>query len=389
MPVRTFAVLLVCALATGPVTAVRAAETGAFVIRLGDDTTAVERYERDGDRLVVDQVGRSPRVMRRHYEYLLAGDEVRHLTLTVTASGSPTPISIVEVDAAPGDSVRVTTTDPKSGTTRSALALPAGTLIVPGSSAWVGYQTRTMRLVSSKAESLTGQMWFVGSGPTPYWLRLHRLHRDGIRIANGHDDVFETKIDKDGRILLVRPVSGTAKFSVDRVERLDVDAYAASFAAREQSGGAMGMLSPRDSVVTTAGGASLWIDYGRPGKRGRVVFGEVVPFGEVWRTGANAATQFRTDKPLDFGGTVVPAGSYTLWTIPAREGWKLIFNTQTGQWGTAHDPTRDLVTVTMAVAVLPAPVERFTIAVDPSANGGTLRFEWDTTRASAAFTVNP
>jgi len=150
-------------------------------------------------------------------------------------------------------------------------------------------------------------------------------------------------------------------------------------------------LSPRDTVnVTNAGGATLMIDYGRPSKRGRTVFGGIlVPYGEVWRTGANAATQFKTDRALDFGGTVVPAGFYTLWTLPTATGWKLIVNGETGQWGTAHKPEKDLYTVDMKVSSLPQVVERFTISIDPNATGGVLNLDWDTTRASVAFTVKP
>jgi hypothetical protein len=149
------------------------------------------------------------------------------------------------------------------------------------------------------------------------------------------------------------------------------------------------MLSPRDTVkVESAGGASLTIDYSRPAKRGRSVIGGIlVPYGEVWRTGANAATQVRTDRPLDFGGTVVPAGFYTLWTLPTATGWKLIVNGETGQWGTAHKPEKDLYTMDMKVSTLPQVVERFTISVEPSATGGVLNLDWDTTRASIAFTV--
>ena len=106
------------------------------------------------------------------------------------------------------------------------------------------------------------------------------------------------------------------------------------------------------------------IDYGRPAKRGRVVFGGVVPYGKVWRTGANAATQFKTDKALDFGGTIVPAGFYTLWTLPTAKGWKLIVNGETGQWGTEHKPDKDLYTIDMQVTTLPQAVERFTIHVE-------------------------
>jgi hypothetical protein len=170
---------------------------------------------------------------------------------------------------------------------------------------------------------------------------------------------------------------------------VDVDAMAASFAAREKAGAGLGVLSPRDTVRASVGGASLWVDYGRPGKRGREIFGNVVPYGDVWRTGANAATQFKTDKALDFGGTVVPAGFYTLWTLPTAAGWKLIVNSETGEWGTEHKAAKDLYSIDMKVSALPQVAERFTIGVDASATGGVLNLDWDSTRASAAFTVKP
>jgi len=212
-----------------------------------------------------------------------------------------------------------------------------------------------------------------------------------VRVRDPHQDVYVAKVDKKGLILGTRPVAGTQKFAITRVDKLDLDGLAAYYAAREQAGAGVGVLSPRDTVnVTNAGGATLMIDYGRPSKRGRTVFGGIlVPYGEVWRTGANAATQFKTDRALDFGGTVVPAGFYTLWTLPTATGWKLIVNGETGQWGTAHKPEKDLYTVDMKVSSLPQVVERFTISIDPNATGGVLNLDWDTTRASVAFTVKP
>jgi len=246
-----------------------------------------------------------------------------------------------------------------------------------------------MKLARGKADSVLSTMYFLGS-PSTSWLRLSKLGRDSVVLVNQHDDLFHVRVDKDGRVLGVLPISGTGKFSVARVPSLDVDAMAASFATREQAGSGLGPLSPRDTVrVANAGGASLMVDYGRPSKRGRAIFGNVVPYGQVWRTGANAATQFKTDKALDFGGTVVPAGFYTLWTIPTATGWKLVINGETGQWGTEHQASKDLYTIDMKTSTLPTPVERFTISVDPTPQGGALNLDWDTTRASAAFTVQP
>lgn len=379
-----FASLAIVALA-GPAAA---ADSGSFVVRLGQDTTSVEHYTRTTSRLEVDQVGRAPRVLRRHYTYDFANGAISHLTMVVTPPGAAQPTQTIDVSVG-ADSARVQTQSGSAPVQNRSVAMPQGTLVVASSSPWSGYEGLIMTLVRGKADSLRTTMYLVGADHTD-WLSLHKLGRDSVMIFNGHQDQYHVRVDKTGHMLGVLPIAGTGKFSVERVATLDVDAMAASFAAREQAGVGLGVLSPRDTVrVADAGGATLWVDYGRPARRGRVIFGSVVPFGEVWRTGANAATQFRTDKGLDFGGTVVPAGFYSLWTVPAANGWKLVINSETGQWGTEHDAAKNLYTIDMKVSPLAQAVERFTIGVDASAQGGVLNLDWDTTRASAAFTVAP
>jgi hypothetical protein len=138
--------------------------------------------------------------------------------------------------------------------------------------------------------------------------------------------------------------------------------------------------SPRDTARATVGGAQVMVDYGRPYKKGRTIFGAngLVPYGQVWRTGANAATTLVTSADLTIGGTRVPQGTYTLYTIPAADGWQLVVNRQTGQWGTDYDQGRDLARIPMRVSTVASPVEQFTIAVEPAA----LVMRWDTVQAS-------
>ena len=361
-------------------------EAGGFVVTLGRDTVGAERYTRSKDRIEVFQVGRAPRVLRRHYVYDLTNGVMSHVAMVVTPPGSESPTQTIDARL-DGDSLRG---EVKTGTNppaRSAVFVGQGTLIVASSSPWAGYESLLPAFLKSKADTAGGRMFFLGGGNTERY-HFSRVGKDSVRIANTHDDVYVAKVDKKGRILATRPVSGTQKFAITRVDKLDLDALVASYAAREQAGAGVGILSPRDSVkVANAGGATISIDYGRPAKRGRQVMGNLVPYGEVWRTGANAATQFRTDKPLDFGGTVVPAGFYTLWSVVTPAGWKLIVNGETGQWGTAHKPEKDLYTLDMKVSSLPQVVERFTISIEPGATGGVLNLDWDTTRASIAFTV--
>ncbi len=157
-----------------------------------------------------------------------------------------------------------------------------------------------------------------------------------------------------------------------------------------QMGGAKSQTppSPRDSLAATVAGADIKVNYGRPSKRGRVIFGGLESWGKVWRTGANEATHFTTSKTLDFGGKTVPAGTYTLFTQLEENGkWQLIVNTQTKQWGTAYDKTKDLVRIPMTVTDTNAVVEKMEIQVKPAGKGGQIIVVWDTYKAVAAFTV--
>jgi hypothetical protein len=156
-------------------------------------------------------------------------------------------------------------------------------------------------------------------------------------------------------------------------------ALARAFVAREAAQGTPGQLSPRDTVRAVIGAAEIQIDYGRPRARGRAIMGGIVPWGEVWRTGANAATGFSTSADLLLGGVEIPAGDYTLYSIPRPDGAELIVNRQTGQWGTEYHPALDLARIPLDRRELAAPVEAFTIAVDPADGGARLRFAWEQT----------
>jgi hypothetical protein len=142
---------------------------------------------------------------------------------------------------------------------------------------------------------------------------------------------------------------------------------------------------PGTASVKFDDGKTVTIDYSRPSMRNRKIFGELVPYGQIWRTGANSATSLKTDVDLTVGGAAVPAGSYTLYTIPNEIGWKLIINKQTGQWGTDYDEKQDLARVDMKVANNATPTEQFTISLDKkSGTSATLKLDWAGTTASVS-----
>jgi hypothetical protein len=145
---------------------------------------------------------------------------------------------------------------------------------------------------------------------------------------------------------------------------------------------------PASATCDLGGGKNIKTDYSSPRMKGRKVYGDLVPFGEVWRTGANDATTFVPSTDVVVGGKTVPAGSYTIFTVPAQDKWTLIINKKTGEWGIPYKYESDeLARIDMKVSKLPAPVEDFTIAYDKSGNGCTLRMDWETTRASVDVTA--
>ena len=142
--------------------------------------------------------------------------------------------------------------------------------------------------------------------------------------------------------------------------------------------------SPADTATYSfADGKKVTIAYSRPSAKGRKIMGELVPYGKVWRTGANEATSMTTDTDLLIGGKTVPAGKYTLYTLPGESAWKLIVNKQTGQWGTKYDEAQDLVRVDMQAGKTSGPVEQFTISFDKSGgDSAKLKLEWENTSAT-------
>jgi hypothetical protein len=131
---------------------------------------------------------------------------------------------------------------------------------------------------------------------------------------------------------------------------------------------------------------SITIDYGRPSLKGRDMLSQLQE-GDFWRMGMNEATVLKTSVGLNFGAKTVAKGSYSVWLRRSGETFELVFNSQTGQWGTQHDPAKDVHTVAMTKAPVEPPVETFTITLSPAAKGGVLELSWGATKLSAPFEI--
>ena len=144
---------------------------------------------------------------------------------------------------------------------------------------------------------------------------------------------------------------------------------------------------PAQATCSMGDGATITVNYSSPRAKGRKVFGGLVPYGEVWRLGANEATTLAISSGVTVGSTKVPAGSYTLFAVPNADKWTLVISKKTGEWGVPYPGTdSDFARVDMKASKLPSAAENFTIAFDKTGSGCTLRAEWETTRASVDIT---
>ena len=147
---------------------------------------------------------------------------------------------------------------------------------------------------------------------------------------------------------------------------------------------------PATTSITLKGGKKVTINYSAPSKRGRAIMGGLVPFDKVWRTGANAATTLITEADLKIGTLHVPAGTYTLYTIPTAKAWTLIVNKKTGQWGTVYEESEDLGRTPMKVTEKKATTETFVIKLVPAwkESQATLTMTWENTEASVDIALD-
>jgi Protein of unknown function (DUF2911) len=351
---------------------------GAFIVRLGTDTTAVERFTRTGTTYQIEQALRSPRTSFRHTHLeLTPSGEIATFHLMHHGIDNPAGplLASTKLSYASGDSATVEMKRGDTASTRRVVARAGG---IPSlAQSFLPYELAAMRMRASGSDSMAVTLVNPTGDPTPVIVR--RVGTDSMTFTLPFL-TYRAHVDPAGRITRLYQPRGT---SVERVANVDVSRVASAWAALDASGKAMGPLSPRDSVSARVGDATIRINYARPGKRGRVIFGDIVPWDTVWRTGANDATVLTTDRDLVIGGTVVPAGSYSLFTIPTRSQTMLIINRETMRngeplAGTDYDASKDFARIAMATKSPAAPAQQFTIEIVPrGAREGVLRLAWD------------
>ena len=347
-------------------------ETGGFITRLGNDTIGVERFVRTRDSITGEFVSRMPTTVRHAYVVRTTPDgAITSYTIEEYASPRPGSRKAVRIDADfRGDSVRLRQSS--GGPPERLPSMPnlAGSVPVY-EPAFAEYEAPIARAVAAGGRSVPVAAFYLD---LTFGGTATRTAPDTVLISTSVGTI-RAHIDSAGRLLDSRTPGGTLQAIVTRVPPPDLDAFATEFLARDSAGTGLRGLSPREAVYATLGTTKVAVSYGRPSKRGRTIFGDVVPYDTIWRTGANAATGFRVDHDVMIGATRVPAGEYTLFSVPTRDAWTLVISKRIHEWGTEYDPTADLARIPMRVTTAPAPIEQFTISIDTH---GVMSFAWDT-----------
>lgn len=372
-----------------------------FLTLLGNDTISVESVTRKGNKLTSDEVDRFPRVQLRHTVVTLNDNgSIRHLVMDIHTPSEPQGQRDRKVVAdVVNNKVHLSKTD-STGIVNRDFAT-GGALVV----AHVPQMYSLYELYFATALKQAATLKLAAG--TPVQLRQFYIDREFDRFPLGHATVTpveggkveithdwlsgtgEALMDSSDNMLSYSGARTTYKVQVRRLTTPpDVKSIADRFEAKEAKGGEVRSLSVRDTIHAQIGNTIFTVDYSRPLLRGRTLLGDVIPYDRVWRTGANAATQFTTSAPITLAGMQVPAGTYTLWTAPHTSGVDLIVNKQSGQWGTDYNSSLDLGTARLAAKTVSTPIEKFTIAIVPNdTHHGELVLEWGPFRWTAPIEV--
>jgi hypothetical protein len=377
------------------------AEHYGFITRLGLDTVAVESVTWRGNTLTSDEVDRFPRVRVRHTVIELGPEGgIRHLDMEIHTPGEPANERERRVIAdVSSDSVYLSKKDGK-GTLNRVFATGGSIVVAHIEQMYSLYELyfaaafKHAAAVKAAAGNTVQMRQFYIDREFDHFPLGNALVRPlkGGKADITHDwlsGTGEATMDSSYHMLSYSGSRTTYKVEVSRlVLRPDVKSIAERFEALESKTGIMRQMSPRDSIQAKIGNALFTVDYGRPLVRGRKLVGDLLPYDRVWRTGANAATQFTTSATVKLAGMQIPAGKYTLWTVPHTGGVDLIVNRETGQWGTEYDGSHDVGTARIATGSPAAPVEAFTISiVATDTQHGTLVMEWGSFRWTAPIEV--
>lgn len=238
-----------------------------------------------------------------------------------------------------------------------------------------------MRLKKSGKESLPITLIndYIGIRNVAIW----KGKRDTLIFGGDFLEYTKLKVTPEGQIISYDGTATPWNYIATKHSPIDVDEVAKRMSKYPK----IGIPSPEVKVDFLVGNDTIQLSYGRPSKRGRHIFGGIVPYDSIWRTGAGDPTTITLPYGIQFEKTYIPKGKYALYTIPQINGWTLIFNTDLKQWPTEPNRAKDFALIPIKIKTAARQTEQFTITIEPSKDGGVLRFIWDETEAYEPFKI--
>ncbi|MEO5800275.1 MAG: DUF2911 domain-containing protein [Gemmatimonadales bacterium] len=372
-----------------------AAQSGGFVATLGNDTVHVEQFTRKGNTLtgvIATRVG-ATRVTRYQMTFDKAGKPLQYHVDTFDGAGAPlrTDGASATLDYI-GDSL-IKQVLSKGEMVTQRVAAPNGAWPTP-SIPYIGvsylmyeFAIAALRERARVApDSMIYLTYTFAGAPNPTRKRAWLVAPDSAELDYFGVARSGYRFNVKGELIRADWTGTTYRYLVQRVASIDVDAIAGRWRDADAAGKGFGALSPRDSALGKIGSAAVSLDYSRPSRRGRNIWGDVVRPGVVWRLGADVATHFATSADLLIGGTRVPAGRYTFWMLYQADGTGvLIINSKVNIFGTSYDPKADFARIPLVRHDNVPDVERLTLSV---ANGA-IEIAWGDSRWSVAAQIAP
>jgi len=389
------AVVRACAVAALALPIGLSAQSRVFIMKLGNDTVGLERVVKTGNKIEGVVVRHIPANSVLKYSLVLAkdGHVESYEQGSYRADGTPNPANAQTGAAAVGlkmtfvgDTVmRDVPTNGQPAVRRG--PAPKGTLpAISGS--WFAYE---LQVAAARKYGKAYTMSFAANATAPVSPDIRIITRDSAEIVNqGFRIGVKTRRDmlEHGDASLT-----TQKLDVTLTKDVDVATIASAWAAAAGAAGPAAPTNTPDSVIATIGSAHVRILYSRPAKRGRELWGKLVPFDTTWRLGADYATQLKTDADLNIGGTKIAAGTYTLWLLPSQGQSFLLVNTKLLDprdttrrlWGTEWDPANDIARIEVQKHMnLPTEEERFHIYIE----NGMLMMHWGNSGYGVSIKAN-
>lgn len=358
--------------------------SASFVAKLGTDTVIVETYNMMPNHLFgkaflrypIDQVGVFdfhfyPDGSIKHYSMSYMHPDSSYISLGGTQGLYCENDTCTWYASGPGSKTEYTNKRPAKEMNYIGGWTPTLSLI----------EWNCMRLIKSGKQSLPITMIndYIGIRH----VSVSKGKNDTLIFGGDFLEYAKIKTTPDGKITSYDGTATPWNYIVTRHAAIDVDEVAKRLSKTPK----IGVPSPEVSVNFSIEKDTIRLSYGRPFKRGRKIFGGIVPYDSVWRTGAGSPTKISLPYDVQFGKTVVPKGVYSIYTVPRRDQWLLIFNTDLKQWPTEPDRSKDFAIIPMDVHKAAKQTDQFTISIEPLKSGAVIKMVWDETEVVAPFVV--